>query len=279
MAQSIRSVAPDAVLTGPASAYNTKFTVPFAQDESSNISLLTQHYYRANGQDPTSTLNLLLQPDSSLISTLQTLSAQAKASAIPMGYRMAESNSFYNGGAPNVSDGYGTALWVLDYMFTCALNNCAGVNLHGGNDGPGYTPIADIHGVVQDVRAEFYGITLFSQAANGTTLPATVTVDGNTNFTAYGVARSDGGTNVVLVNKDPVNAIRTTINLATTATSATSLLLTGPTLNSTSGMTLGGVTINADGSWQPAPAAPVALNNGQIVVTVPPISAILLRTQ
>ena len=38
-------------LTGPVSAYNTSgYTVPFAGDEAEVISMVTQHYYRGNGQ-------------------------------------------------------------------------------------------------------------------------------------------------------------------------------------------------------------------------------------
>jgi hypothetical protein len=132
------------VLTGPASASNTKgYTVPFAANEAGVNSLVTQHYYRANGEDTNSTLALLLQPDSSVPGTVSNIVAAATAAKLPLGFRMDECGSFYNGGAPNVSDAYGTALWTLDFMFTLALNGAQGVNFHGGGDGTGYTPIAD----------------------------------------------------------------------------------------------------------------------------------------
>ena len=86
---------------------------------------------------------LLLQPDTSLPGTVSNIVAAATAASLPLGFRTDECGSFYNGGAPNVSDAYGTALWTLDFMFTCALNGGQGVNFHGGGDGTGYTPIAD----------------------------------------------------------------------------------------------------------------------------------------
>ena len=67
-------------LTGPPSAYNTGgYTVPFAGNEAGVISMVTQHYYRANGQSPSSTLALLLQPDTSLPGTVSTIVAAATA--------------------------------------------------------------------------------------------------------------------------------------------------------------------------------------------------------
>ena len=82
-----------------------------------------------------------------------------------MGFRMAECGSFYNGGAPNVSDAYGAALWTLDFMFALATNGCQGVNFHGGGDGTGYTPIADNGTTVVQARPEFYGLKMFSLPA------------------------------------------------------------------------------------------------------------------
>ena len=64
---------------------------------------------------------------------------------------------YAQGGVTNVSNAHGSALWTLDYMFTCALNGCEGVNFHGGGQGPGYTPIADNGTTVVEARPEFYG--------------------------------------------------------------------------------------------------------------------------
>ena len=97
----------------------------------------------ANGQATTSTIDLLLTPDTTLPPTLGKLAAAATASRIAQGYRLAEANSFYNGGAPNVSDAFGSALWAIDFLFTNAANGSSGVNFHGGGQGTGYTPIAD----------------------------------------------------------------------------------------------------------------------------------------
>jgi Glycosyl hydrolase family 79 C-terminal beta domain len=265
-------------LTGPASASNTQgYTVPFAENEAGFISMVTQHYYRANGQSPSSTLQLLLQPDPNLPGTVSDIVAAATGANLPLGFRMDECGSFYNGGAPNVSDAYGTALWALDFMFTLALNGCQGVNFHGGGDGPGYTPIADNGTTVVQARPEFYALKMFSLVSQGRVIPAAVSLDSNINFTAYGVRRSNGGISAVLINKDTNDTVHVALDLGTDVSAARVMELTGPALDSTSGYTLGGAPINPDGSWAGGYQSEISATNGQLTVLVPPISAILLN--
>lgn len=278
VAAAIRASVPDAPLSGPATASSVNgYAVPFARDVGADVTLLTHHYYRANGKDPGSTLELLLAPDPALGPRLDTLVGAAAAHGIPGGFRMAECNSFYNGGAPNVSDAHGTALWVLDYLFTCALHGATGVNLHGGGNGPGYTPIGDASGVVVGLRPEFHGVLLFANAAQGRALPATATPASPVNVTAYGVARTDGGRNVVVVNKDGGTAIDATVATGAAATAWESLLLTGPDLSSPTGTTLGGAAVAADGTWSPSTTR-VTASGGVLRTRVPPASAVLLRS-
>jgi hypothetical protein len=266
---------PNAVFTGPASAYNTSgYTSPFAKDEAAGLSLLTQHYYRANGQLPTSTIDLLLTPDPSLSGTLQGLQ---KASAnLPRGYRLAEANSFYNGGAPNVSDAYGTALWAIDFLFTNALNGSAGVNFHGGGNGTGYTPIADDGTHVVEARPEFYGMALVSMVAHGNMLTVTVAT-GGLSFTAYAVAADDGSTVLVLVNKDRTQTAKVTASLGANASSVSLTVLTGTSLESPTGTLLNGASIGADGSWTPLSTPTVAVNGATLTLSISPASAVLAR--
>ena len=66
---------PSVPITGPADASNeSTWTVPFGESVTkSEITLLTQHYYRANGQLPTSTAAYLITPDPTLIANLAIL--------------------------------------------------------------------------------------------------------------------------------------------------------------------------------------------------------------
>ena len=265
-------------LTGPAAAYNTSgYTEPFASNEKGVISMVTQHYYRANGQSPTSTLELLLQPDANVPATVSGISAAAASAKLPLGFRMAECGSFYNGGAPNVSDAYGTALWAVDFLFTLALNGCQGLNFHGGGGGTGYTPIADNGSAVVQARPEFYGLKLLSLVSQGSAVPATVSLASNINFTAYGVRRANNGITAVLNNKETNEYVKVAVNLGTNASAAQWMALTGTDLNGTNGYTIGGAAINADGSWLGGIEGVLAATNGQLTVIVPPITALVLN--
>lgn len=268
-------------LTGPASAadYST-WTVPFAADEGSKIGLLTQHYYRANGQLASSTVAALLTPDSNLDKELQALGTAATSAGIAGGYRLSECNSYYNGGAPNVSDAFGTALWVIDFMFQNAENGSAGINLHGGGDGPGYTPIADdSNGNVVGARPEFYGVLLFALAGQGPVYKTTVSVQGGLNVSAYAVRSTDGSTNVVVVSKDATNGIHATIDLGTSVATAGVTYLQGPSLDATTGVTLGAAAIDPSGSFSPEGPIPLTVSGTSVTVDVPAASAALIHAK
>ena len=265
-------------LTGPVSAYNTAgYTVPFASDEAEVISMVTQHYYRGDGELPSATMALLLQPDTSLPGIVNTIATAATAAGLPLGYRTDECNSYYGGGSANVSDTYGTALWTLDFMFTSAINGCQGVNFHGGGNTAIYTPILDSGTNVIQARPVFYGLKMFSLLPQGRVLPAVVSLASNINFTAYGVREASGATCAVLNNKDTNDAVQVSINLGSIVTAAQMTELTGPYLASTNGYTIGGAAINPDGSWAGRVQSVLSATNGQLTITVPPMSAVLLN--
>lgn len=279
----ILATTPTVAITGPADAGNVStWTIPFGQSVTkSEITLLTQHYYRANGQSASSTAAFLITPDSNLVSELATLNAGAKGIGVP--YRMAECNSFYNGGANGVSDSYASSLWVIDYLFNCAQAEASGVNFHGGGNGDGYSPIADSNGTVVEARPEFYGILFFTLAGQGT-LYTTQLSAGGLNATAYAVTTSSGGLNLVVVNKDLTNNLQLTAQLPQSVTSATLLELTqlsqggsAPDLTATSDVTIQGASIDNDGTFSPAAAYTLGPSGTQLSCYVPALSAVLIQ--
>jgi hypothetical protein len=270
-------------VTGPADATNeSSWTTPFGQwATKSNISLLTQHYYRANGQLATSTAAYLVTPDPTLVTDLSVLSSGAKSIGVP--YRMGECNSYYNGGAPGVSDAYCSALWVIDFLFDCALGGAAGANFHGGGNGSGYTPIADSGGAVVAARPEFYGMLFFTLAGQGTLYSTNLSGIGSLNVTAYAV-KTTSGLNLVIVNKDSTQNLQLTAQLPQTMNSAALLELTqlssgatGPNLSATSGVTIQGATIGVNGGFTPSAAYTLTLNGAQVNCYVPALSAVLVQ--
>jgi hypothetical protein len=271
----ILAAAPDVVLTGPASASNiTSWTVPFGQYAGKQqIALLTQHYYRGDGQSASSTAALLITPDTTLVSDLAELAAGAAQIGIP--YRMAETNSFYDGGASGVSNSYASSLWVIDHLYNIALGGGVGANLHGGGDSPGYTPIADDNGTVVEVRPEYYGVMLVTLAGTGTLLATTVSAAG-LNVTAYAVKGADGTLNITIVNKDSTQNLSVTVDCGQTLTSATLQLMTGPSLAATSGVQIQGAEIGLDGTFAPQAAMTLPVSGSSFTCYVNALSAALI---
>lgn len=272
----ILQAAPDVKLTGPAAAGNIdSWTVPFGEHVGSGeIELLTQHYYRGNGQSASSTVAELVSPDAHLVADLATLAAGAAAIGVP--FRIAETNSFYNGGANGVSDSYASSLWVIDDLFNIAQGGGVGANMHGGGDGDGYTPIADSDGVVVEARPEYYGLLLFTLAGQGTVLKTSVTA-GSLNVSAYAIRTQGGGLSVVVVNKDSTQNLQLSVDTGISVDSAALLVMTGPALDATSGVAIQGAAVGPDGSFTPAASYTPGIAAGVVNCYVPALSAVLIR--
>jgi len=271
---------PGVVVTGPAAAGSVPaWTLPFAAGERGRIQMVTQHYYRANGQDPASTAAKLITTDWRLHTVLEALKHAGWAAGAPV--RLAECNSYYNGGAPGVSNSYASALWVIDFLFTCALWEVSGVNLHGGGRGA-YTTIADRNNEVVEVRPQYYGLKLFGMAGEGTLLQTTINADGR-NLSAYAVRSPAGGLSLMLVNKEPAEDVEVAVSLPRAATGARAVTMTqlspgaaGPSLTATSGVRLQGAGVALDGGWTPEPATAVPVRGRSLSVRAPRLSAVLL---
>jgi hypothetical protein len=266
-------------LTGPAAADNSTWTEDFVSDEPGIASLATQHYYRGNAKSYSAgspaAMQLLMTPDANLPGTIAALVSSVNAAKLPLGLRMDESGSMVNGGLAGISDAYGASLWTLDYIFTVALNGGQGINFHGGGLSP-YSPLVDNGTNVLMVGPEFYALKMLTLIPPGNVIPATVT-SSDTNLTAYGVRQADGGISVLLNNKDASNTVAVNVNLGPAVSGAQMIELTGPSFFDPSGYTLGSAAINTDGSWFGGEQAVLAATNGQLTVTLPPISAILLN--
>jgi hypothetical protein len=274
---------PGIAITGPASAGNeASWTVPFGKAVGRNsLSLLTQHYYRGNGQLASATLANLVSADTNLPPLLSILNSGAQSIGIP--YRMSECNSYFDGGTSGVSDAYASALWVIDFLFACAQGGASGVNLHGGGDWTGYTPIADSGGAVVGVRPEYYGALLFTLAGQGTLWETQLSANG-LNATAYAVKSASGGLNLVIVNKDTTQTLELTAQLPQTANTVALQTMTqlssgatAPSLAATDGITIQGGAVGVNGSFAPSAAYKLTPSGSQVSCYVPALSAVLLQ--
>ena len=205
-----------APLAGPDIASRQDWITQFADAASDRVVMLTGHYY-AEGppSSPRTTCDALLQPSPKLDRFIAEESNAMRSSGLP--YRMAESNSCFNGGKAGVSDTFASALWGANYMLQLAEAGQTGVDFHGGGSG-NYTPIANSLSGGYMARPLFYGILLAQQFAGADLLKTTVRAPG-LNVTAY-ASRSNREQLVALFNRDALAAHTFRVNTDTQQTTA-----------------------------------------------------------
>jgi hypothetical protein len=173
-----------------------------------------------------------------------------------------------------VSNAYASALWVIDHLFTMAQGGAVGVNLHGGGDGPGYTPIADHNSFVVEARPEYYGVLLFTLAGQGALLTTTIAA-ASLNASAFTIKNSSTKLSII-VNKDATQNLHFTATCPSAVHSATLLELTGPSLQATSGVTIQGSPVHPDGSFSPKAPYTLSVSTDTLTGYVPAASAVLI---
>ena len=275
----IKKYSPSAVFTGPVSAYNyTGFTLPFAREEGSKISLLTQHYYvaAANSAPVRKQVATLLNPTTmnSIVDEVKTIVQCADSNKIS--FRMSECNSFYNGGQWGVSDAQASALWALDYMYSLASAGCVGVNFHGGLSGP-YTSFAYTNKRYV-ARPLFYAILAFQVGGNGKIIPQTITNSSKINLTSYSTIDSSTSIFTTLINKDTLAEAIVELNFGSlNYVHAEFTQLAADSLTDTLNTTWGGQKVSAYGTIASPNWTSLTVSNGKTLVHIPLNSALVVR--
>lgn len=270
----LRKSIPGIPLAGPDVAVATSWVSRFARDEGRDTKLLTHHYYR-EGQNPTSTIDKLLQTDPKLAPMLADLQAASKSCGAP--YRICETNSFSGGGKPGVSDRFASALWVLDFMYRLAAAQCGGVNMETGVNQLGfvssYSPIGDDEHGHYVAAPEFYGMLAFAYGA-GQLIRSELSA-GNLNLEAYATVKRDKRLWVTLINKESDFDASISIDGSLPFQNGSVLRLSAPSLESSSGVTFGGSIVQSDGTWHAAQEEKMHASNGN-VLQLPAASAAVL---
>jgi hypothetical protein len=274
----LRAQFPSIPFAGPDAAGKTDWVTGFAADEGKDAVLLTHHYYR-EGQNPGSTIEKLLGVDPKLQPQLNQLSAASKSCGLP--YRICEVNSFSGGGRPGVSDTMAAALWVLDYMFTLAANGCSGVNMETGVNHldfiSSYTPIGDDEKGHYSAKPEYYGMLAFSLAGQGQLLRTDIDAV-SPEVKAYATQPKKGALALTLVNKGAgTSALTFNIGNHIRARQASVIRLSGPAIDTKTGITLGGAEVTPAGTWKPAKPEVVQVRNGQIRIKLAAASAAIVQ--
>ena len=239
-----------------------------------DVQLLTTHYYRGNQK--LGKPEQLTQPDAELKSNLERLHQAAIKSGIP--WRMCETNSFYGGGRPGLSDTLTGALWTLDFMLLLAQSGCAGVNIETGVNQLGfispYSPIQDDQAGHNTAGAPYYGMLAFSTAIADArnVLPLTI-AQAPKEFTAYALGADDRLITLVLINKSSDQGTDVALRSLGLAHASAQRLI-GPSLESKTGITFGGAGVDASGHW--SATQPERLSAS---IIVPPASAVVIRSK
>ena len=270
----IRARLPEAPFAGPAVAGETAWIAPFAETARGSLVLLTRHYY-SDGPARAPHINLprLLSSAHQLDPILSDLQKIALTYHLP--YRIAETNSIFAEGHPGVSDTFGASLWGLELMFQVAQAGGSGINFHAG-DAKAYTPIGPGTDGRHVARPLFYGMLMFKEACGEAAelVPTQYDASG-INLAAYAVRSRDGSLRVCLINKDLSRPAQVRIDVGRRFANASILRLAASSVDATTGVTLGGTTVDDFGGWSPVVLEPIRPGT-MIAVEVPVTSAALL---
>jgi hypothetical protein len=186
---------------------------------------------------------------------LERLRSISNRSGLP--YRIVEANSIFNEGQPGASDTLGAAVWALELMFQTASADGAGINFHTGGRYRA-TPV-------------YYGMLMFAIAGHGILVPVQL-VPSHPELNALATRTDDETLRVCLINKHMVRSARVTINSRGRYVRVSTLKLVGPAANATTGVTLGGATVDEFGGWSPLSEI-FNLEGDEFIVDLAPASA------
>ncbi|MEO6817290.1 MAG: hypothetical protein ABI177_11370 [Edaphobacter sp.] len=266
----LRVALPGVPFAGPDVAGDNEWVDCFAKDEGGDLKLLTHHYYRGGASNSASTLDLLLHRDPKLASTLTTLKQISEQAHLP--FRICETNSFSGGGRPGVSNTFGSALWMLDYMLAVAWGGGSGVNIETGVNQldfiSSYSPISDDRKGGYSAGPDYYGMLAFAHAGRGEKLALNYD-PGAINLTAYATLQDKNRIAVTIVNKDDSQDAEIEIAPKQHFSRARAMRLAGPSLEGQQGVTFAGAPVASNGTWNPAKVESVRLheNAGKILVS------------
>ena len=245
----IRAVLPTAPFAGPDIAmHSLDWMQSLAKDEAGDLALLTAHHYITGQDNPASTIPFMLAEEKKYQPVLSKFQSISRAARIP--WRMCETSSFSGGGKAGVSDTFASALWALDYLFVLAGYDCVGVNMQTGINHLGvlsrYTPINDNLAGRYAAAPEYYGLLAFAQAGKGEQIAVNLD-SGGVNLTAY-ATRSGPNVTLTVINKDMSRDASVAIS-GVSARQARVMRLTAPSLTATTGIALGGASVDSGGKW------------------------------
>lgn len=296
----IIAAVPDVKFCGPSVHNNGEWARRFMEDfgRSNHVALITEHLYAGGAGNkvpsPEYGRDRMLGDESWGSNSFPKAYQKLYNSFVPMAlsngipYRLEEVNNYFNGGATNVSNTFASALWGLDFMYWWAEHQAAGLNFHTGDRvaaGNSLLPskytafFSTTNGYM--VRPLGYGIKAFDLGRHGSFVPVKISGADGLNLRAYAVLGTDKTLYVTLINNEhgeKARAAVVTLNGANFSHAETvSLTQASSDVAATNGVTLGGAEITTDGSWAGNWKQVDGVKNGNVSITVPSASAVVVK--
>jgi hypothetical protein len=188
-------------------------------------------------------------------------------------------------GGPATSPVFASALWSLDWALRAASAGVAGLNFHGdlGYCKPeAFAPICEPRspqaapGQVV-AHPEYYGMLAARQLEGGRFVPTRlISSDPLPNLTTWATVGPAGTIRIAIDNLATEGLAQSvSIPLSGSGYAATYEELAGPSLEATSGVTLGGVGLTATGQWRPR-STKLSRMGHSFRVRVHPASAVIV---
>lgn len=204
-------------------------------------------------------------------------------------YRIEETNSYFNGGAKDVSNTFASSLWALSYLYWWLDHDAQGLNFHTGDQvaaGEIQTPCwyATFWNTPSglDVHPIAYAMAAFHLADGGKLTPVTLSKT-TPGVEVFATVNPAGDIFLTIIDKNfgeaakPV-AFRLSLPSGYGAVTEMALHAPGANVAATSGVTLGGGTIESDGRWN-GRWTKVAVDPGlhSVTIDLPAATAMVLK--
>jgi Glycosyl hydrolase family 79 C-terminal beta domain len=297
-AEKIVAAAPEIKFAGPSVHNNPDWARRFIDDfgRDHHVALLTEHLYPggAAGKLPSAQVGRDRMLSGEFFQVYQTLydgfAPAARAADLP--YRLEEVNSYFNGGASGASDTFAAALWGLEFMYWWAAHEAAGLNFHTGDrvsmnneyQAPRYaTFVTGPDGF--DIRPLAYAFKVFDLGAHGRIIPVVLESTTSVNVSAFATLAAENNASVTIINKEHGDGAHdTSVTIAMpkwnkrTKVEMISLQAPHGDAAATTGITLGGASIEKGGSWNGVwQSLPSSGRRGELQINVPAASAVVVR--
>ena len=286
--QALNIVAPGVALYGPALGQHTTWLTQVGV-AARMFRELTQHYY-PTGTCPSvpasapPTAAELLSPVVRLREdeALDVLELAGRVSG--RSPRIGETGSITCSESPSVGTVFATALWALDWSLRAVSTGVSGLNFHGGLGVAGCysgAPICapnEAAAYAGDVIAqpEYYGLLAARQLEGGRFVPThLVTPSRLPNLTTWATLAPDGTVRIAIDNL-ATEALAQPVSIAISGYAATYETLVGPSVEATTGITLGNTRVTSVGQWRPRPVRLPRVLPHSFRVVVHPASAIIV---